>query len=168
MESKTRSYEITLTRSYHFFVGYTDWAKSNCELTFLLFFTGATTLCGSWPPPWFRNSKFFRVGSLAPRPTPNLEVQGLHFVWPLLFDVSGMGGSTTSLRPLQHSLRVIGARKPPLHGRPQSWRRCTYTTNNRTSSFFVLMFVNWHIRQASRMAAHLVCLRSICTVILTR
>jgi hypothetical protein len=25
-------------------------------------FTGATTLCGSWRPPWFRNSKFFLDG----------------------------------------------------------------------------------------------------------
>jgi hypothetical protein len=31
------------------------------EETGLFFFGGATTLCGSWPPPWFRISKLFRV-----------------------------------------------------------------------------------------------------------
>jgi hypothetical protein len=30
----------------------------------------ATTLCGSWPPPWFRNSKFFRGGVFSPTPNP--------------------------------------------------------------------------------------------------
>jgi hypothetical protein len=28
-------------------------------LFLFLFFTDATTLCEFWPPPWFRNSKFF-------------------------------------------------------------------------------------------------------------
>jgi hypothetical protein len=34
---------------------------------------------------------FFRDGVVAPRPTTNMEHQGLHFVWPLSFDLSGMG-----------------------------------------------------------------------------
>jgi hypothetical protein len=67
------------------------------------FFTGATTLCGSWPPQWFRNSKYFLCRVVSPRPTPNLEDQGLHSVWPLPFDLSGMGGATRSLRSRQHS-----------------------------------------------------------------
>jgi hypothetical protein len=46
-----------------------------------------------------------------------MEEQGLHFVWPLPFNLSGMGGSTRSLRSRQHSFQVIGARKPPLHGK---------------------------------------------------
>jgi hypothetical protein len=46
---------------------------------------------------------FSGVGLLAPRPTPNLEDQGLHFVWSLPFDLSGMGGATRSLRSRQHT-----------------------------------------------------------------
>jgi hypothetical protein len=43
------------------------------------------------------------VGLLARRSTPNLEDQGLHFIWPLPFDLSGIGGSTRSLRSRQHN-----------------------------------------------------------------
>jgi hypothetical protein len=50
-----------------------------------VFFTGATTLCGSWPPPQFRNSKFSEVGSLAPRPTPNLEGYNSSGPYPLTY-----------------------------------------------------------------------------------
>jgi hypothetical protein len=35
-----------------------------------IFFTDATTLCGSWPPPRFRNSKFFLGGVVSPTPNP--------------------------------------------------------------------------------------------------
>jgi hypothetical protein len=57
---------------------------------------------------------FFRGGSLAPRPTPNLEDQGLHFVWPLPFGLYGIGGATKSLHSRQHSF--LGHwRVPPLH-----------------------------------------------------
>jgi hypothetical protein len=34
------------------------------------FFTGATTLCGFWLPPWFRNSHLFRGGVFSPTPNP--------------------------------------------------------------------------------------------------
>jgi hypothetical protein len=64
---------------------------------------GAITLCGSWPLPCFHNSQ-----------TPNMEDHGLLFVWPLLFDPSGMVGPTRRLRSRQHSF-VIGACKLPLH-----------------------------------------------------
>jgi hypothetical protein len=65
--------------------------------------TGAATLCGCWPPAWFRNNKMFGVGLLTPRSTLDLKDQGLHSVWPPPFDLSGMGGSTRSLRSRQHS-----------------------------------------------------------------
>jgi hypothetical protein len=51
----------------------------------------------------FVTANFSVVGSLAPHPTPNLKDQGLHFFWPLHFDLSGMGGPTRSLRSRQHS-----------------------------------------------------------------
>jgi hypothetical protein len=51
----------------------------------------------------FVNSNFFWVVSLAPCPNPNLEDQELHFVWPLPLHLSGVGGSTRSLRSRQHS-----------------------------------------------------------------
>jgi hypothetical protein len=69
-------------------------------------------LCGSWALPWFRKSNIFGEVSLAPRRTPNLEDQGLHFVWPLLFDLSDMDDAPTSI-----SISVIGVPKPPLHGK---------------------------------------------------
>jgi hypothetical protein len=43
---------------------------------------------------------FTRMGSSAPRPTPNLEYQGLHFVWLLLFDIRSI------------ALQVIGVHRP--------------------------------------------------------
>jgi hypothetical protein len=43
------------------------------------------------------------VGLFAPRSTPNQEDQGLHFLWPLPFDLSDMGGPTRSLRSRQYS-----------------------------------------------------------------
>jgi hypothetical protein len=46
---------------------------------------------------------FSRMRLLARYPTPNLEGQGLHFVWPLPFYLSGMGGPTRSLLSHQHS-----------------------------------------------------------------
>jgi hypothetical protein len=57
------------------------------------------------------------VRLLAPRLTPNLEDQGVYFVLPLLFHLSGMCGSTRRLRFRQHNFRIVGARKPPLHDR---------------------------------------------------
>jgi hypothetical protein len=46
---------------------------------------------------------FSGVGSLASLATPNLDDQELHFVWPLTFDLSEMGGPTRSSRSRQHS-----------------------------------------------------------------
>jgi hypothetical protein len=58
-------------------------------------------------PAWF-SGYFWTVNCswvlwLTPRPTPNLEIQGVHFVYPLLFDVSDMDGPTRSLRSHQHN-----------------------------------------------------------------
>jgi hypothetical protein len=46
---------------------------------------------------------FLGVGALDPRPTPNLKDQGLHFVWPISLDSSGMSGPTRNLRSRQRS-----------------------------------------------------------------
>jgi hypothetical protein len=82
------------------------------EVVILFFFNGATTLCGLWPPPGVGEGNFWRfrqqyyfsgMVSLAPRPTRNLENQGLHFVWTIIFDLSGICEITTSLRSSQHS-----------------------------------------------------------------
>jgi predicted acylesterase/phospholipase RssA len=78
-------------------------ACTNTSVSLLLFSAGAATPFGFSPPPWFRNSKFFQGGVVAPRPISNLEDQGLHLVWPLPFDLSGIGGSTRSLRSRQPS-----------------------------------------------------------------
>jgi hypothetical protein len=46
---------------------------------------------------------FSGMASLAPRPTPNLEDQELHFVRLLPFDLCGMGGCTSSLGSYYHN-----------------------------------------------------------------
>jgi hypothetical protein len=69
----------------------------------IFFFTCATSLCESWHPQWFRNSKFFQGGVVSLSLTPSLKDQGLHFICPLPFELSGMGGPTRSLRFRQHS-----------------------------------------------------------------
>jgi hypothetical protein len=43
------------------------------------------------------------VELLTPRQTPNLEDQGIHFVWVITLDLSGMGGPAGSIRYRQHS-----------------------------------------------------------------
>jgi hypothetical protein len=59
---------------------------------------------------------FFEGGSLAPRPNPNLEDKGLHFVWPLPFDLCGKDGTAKSF-PASIVLRVIGPRKASVHNK---------------------------------------------------
>jgi hypothetical protein len=95
------------------------WEFQNVVLSwvFLLFFTGPTTFYVPWPPPWFSfigsggfaTIDFSGVGLLVSRPTHNPWDQGLHFIWPLPFDLSGMGDPTRSLRSLSIALHVTGA-----------------------------------------------------------
>jgi hypothetical protein len=90
---------------------------------FLVVFTGARALRGSWPPLWsccigsgvFVTTDFSGGGGggvLATRPTPYLKHQGLHFVWPLHFDLPLIGGLPGAYSPASIALRVTGARKP--------------------------------------------------------
>jgi hypothetical protein len=58
------------------------------------------------PPLWFHHTKYFPRGSFyplvaAPPPPPNEDL-GLHFIWPLPFQESGISGSTRSLHSSQH------------------------------------------------------------------
>jgi hypothetical protein len=100
-------------------------------------------LCWCYNPVWvlgsstaflqrlwrFRWTVDFRVGYLAPCPTPNLEDQGLHFIWPLHFELSGMGGPTMSLSSSQHSsLHFTGGWKQPLHTKAVFLREDINTT----------------------------------------
>jgi hypothetical protein len=56
------------------------------------------------------------VGSLTPRPVPNLVDQELHFIWPLPSDLSGMGGPTSSLyAQARVALWATAVCKSPLH-----------------------------------------------------
>jgi hypothetical protein len=82
-------------------------------ILFYFYFLSSLALqpCVSWPPPWsysigsggFVTVNSSGMGSLSPRPTPNMEDQRLHFVFSLPFDLSGMGGTIRSLRSRQHS-----------------------------------------------------------------
>jgi hypothetical protein len=56
----------------------------------------------------FVTNTFYWVGLLAPRPTPNLEDQDiLFFFWNISFDLSGMGGPTSSHVTASIALRII-------------------------------------------------------------
>jgi hypothetical protein len=68
--------------------------QSFCFTFFIFISAAATTLCGSWPPPLFPNSSFLRAEVVSLTTKPNVEEQGLHFLWPLTFDLSGMDGPT--------------------------------------------------------------------------
>jgi hypothetical protein len=80
-----------------------------------------TTLIRSQPPPpplvalqpcrgfgffhglWrFSNSRFLR-GNVSPMPSPQPVGPGLYFIWPLPFDLCGMGGSIRNWCCPQHS-----------------------------------------------------------------
>jgi hypothetical protein len=55
------------------------------------------------------------VGLLAPRQTPNLEGQGIPFVWVITLYLSDMGGPTSSIRYRQHSSwDHVTTQAPPL------------------------------------------------------
>jgi hypothetical protein len=86
----------------------------------------------------FRNSRFVRGGIVAPRPTLSLENQGLYFVWPLPFDLSGIHGPTRSLRSRQHSSPGHwGAHTSPHLG--GSLREEAYLTQAKVEITFILL-----------------------------
>jgi hypothetical protein len=73
---------------------------------YMLFFTGCTTLCWSWPPSRFRNSKFFRDGVISPMANPQTGEprSSLRLAWATL---PGAYASVTIAR------WVIGAIRNP-------------------------------------------------------
>jgi hypothetical protein len=56
----------------------------------------------------FVTVNFLGGGILSPTPNSKLLRPGLHFVWPLSFDLSGMVYPTRRLRSRQQAVRVIG------------------------------------------------------------
>jgi hypothetical protein len=52
------------------------------------------------------------VGSLAPCPAPNIEDQGLHFIWPYSLTCLACVVLSRAYAPANIALRVIEARKP--------------------------------------------------------
>jgi hypothetical protein len=77
--------------------------NSSSSLLALQLCVGFCLLHGPFYSVGFVTVNFSRVGFLAPRPTSKLEVQGLYFVWPLFFDLSGIGDTTRSWRSRQHN-----------------------------------------------------------------
>jgi hypothetical protein len=66
--------------------------------------------------PWFLNNLSFYGGRLlASRPTPNLEDQGILFIWLLPLDLSGIVNPISSYAIAGIALRVSGALKPHHH-----------------------------------------------------
>jgi len=56
------------------------------------------------------------MGSSAPRQPPTWRTRLPLFVWVIIFDLSGKGGPTSSIRYRQHSSRVhVTTQAPPLH-----------------------------------------------------
>jgi hypothetical protein len=80
----------------------THTALSNINLFF--FFNGQNPHNLVWilTSSMFRNNTFFQ-GAVILAPTPTLEDQKLHFLWPLPFGLSGKDDPTRSLRSFQHS-----------------------------------------------------------------
>jgi hypothetical protein len=74
----------------------------------------------------FVTVNFSGTGLLAPRPTPNPEDHGLHFVWPLPFVLFGKGESSRSSHSRQYS--------SPCHWGAQTSSPCPPTLAN---------FYNW-------------------------
>jgi hypothetical protein len=66
--------------------------------------------CNRWK--LLNNEDFLRPWVLNPTPNPNLEDQGVLFVWVIAFDLSGMGGSTSSYATAGIALMIIWPRKP--------------------------------------------------------
>jgi hypothetical protein len=92
------------------------WRNSDI-ITYFLFTPWRYRSCGNltvshilYEVSW--KQTFYRVGSSAPRPTPNLEDQGL-LVWHLLRNMSGMGGPTSSYAATGIALEFTGAHKSP-------------------------------------------------------
>jgi hypothetical protein len=77
-------------------------------------FTGATTLCVSWSPPWFHNCIIFRGIIVIPKQNP--QPVGPETTLRLALDLSGRGGPIRSLRSRQHSPPGHGGLKP-LHSK---------------------------------------------------
>ena len=56
--------------------------------------------------------RFYRVRLSASHPTPNLEDQGIPFVWVITFDLSGIWCHTSSITTASRALGIIWPRKP--------------------------------------------------------
>jgi hypothetical protein len=81
-----------------------------------LFFTGATTLCGSWPPPRFRISKDFQGGVVSPHAQPpTWRTRDNTSSGPYPLTCLAWVGLPGAYAPASIALRVIGAHKPPVH-----------------------------------------------------
>jgi hypothetical protein len=65
----------------------------------------------------FVTVKFSGIGLLAPRPTPNLEVQGLHFAWLLSLTCLAWVTLPGAHAPTSIAFRVIGVHILPLHNK---------------------------------------------------
>jgi hypothetical protein len=77
----------------------------------------------------FVTVNFSWVWSLTTQTAPILEVQWLHLAWHLLFDLSGIGGSTRSVHSLQHnSWGHTGCANLPSAVRQWSSRRVLWTS----------------------------------------
>jgi hypothetical protein len=63
---------------------------------------------------------FYGVRLLVSRPTPNLEVQGIPFIWLLPLDLSDMDASTSSYATASIALRISGALKPHHHDKMET------------------------------------------------
>lgn len=85
------------------------------SLYLFFFFIGPTTPCVSLSYPWFCNSEFSGLGSLATHPISNLEDQGLRFFWPLPFTYMTWVALPGTYASASITLRVLGAHKLPLH-----------------------------------------------------
>lgn len=78
------------------------------------FFNGATTLCGPWSRPWFRNRKFFLGGVEIPASSPQRGELGTTF-GPYSLTYLAWVALLGAYAPVSIALRVTVARSPPVH-----------------------------------------------------
>jgi len=95
-------------------------------------------------------SSFSGSGLSARRPTPNLEDQGLFFVWPLPFDQSGMVRPARDQSPHRHS--SLGhwdtQAPPPQQGASPRWR-AKFLDSHKTNKDASIVFCYKTLRKQS-------------------
>jgi hypothetical protein len=89
----------------------------------------------------FHNSRFGQGDVVSPTLNPNLEDQGLHFVWHLPFHLPCLVALPIAYAPASIALRVIGARKSPLHDKASVFEKVNIRSEWKLE---IILFGHWY------------------------